>query len=228
MPQDNKIIQRWSKSVHEQIGIACCLMMMAGMFFSRALLSFSMFLMILNALHPVYIRAYWSRWKQNGFNILCFAFFLSYFISGLWSENTAYWFASSVNKFPFAILPFAFLTVPLHRAKVQKNIIAGLVLMQMLVIAHSLYLVIPQWANYVNGYNFSVAIPTTKYNDHIRFSLSLVLSVFLILYLLTEQWLSVYWRVAGIAVMALFVFYIYLLAAKSGLLCLFWQVLYMF
>lgn len=224
MESTTKLLKTWNGDVHEKVGIICCLLMIAGLFFSRALLSLSMFIMFVNALHPQFLKQYLKEWRKNVFSMLCLAFFLSYLISGLWSANVSYWLKASINKLPFVILPFAFLSIPLHKEKVQRLIILSLVGMQLLLIGYSLIELVLHLDYYMKGYHFSRPIPTTRYNDHIRFSLSLVLSFFLMMYLLLEKGKelisnSMRWVLAIIS--CVFFIYIHILAAKSGLLCLY-------
>ena len=224
MKNNGQLFRIWNEEVHEKTAVICCIFMIAGLFFSRALLSLSMFLMFVNALHPVYIAGYWKHWKNNAFSMLCLAFFGAYLVSGLWSTNFNFWWAATVNKLPFVILPFAFYSIPLYKDKVQKIFIISLALMQLIVIGYSVFLLSQNWHYYLTGYSISRPLPTTKYNDHIRFSLSLVLSVFLILYLLMEQGkkkLSLAAQAGLAAIIVVFVIYIHLLAAKTGVLCLY-------
>jgi len=224
MSRGNTLKSIWDESVCEAVAVICCLFMIAGLFFSRALLSLSMFVMFANALHPDHLKQYLRVWRKDAFSLLSTGFFLVYLISGLWSENTGFWFSATLNKLPFVVLPFAFLSVPLHKKKVQCILISGLVVMQLGVIAYSLLEVFSHWDYYLQGYHFSRPIPTTKYNDHIRFSLSLVLSVFLLLYLVLGKrgkplpsWFK--WTAAFAAFVI--VVYIHILAAKTGIICLY-------
>lgn len=214
------------RDIQGKVAVACCIGMMAGLFFSRALLSISMLVMFANALHPGTLRQNWNLWRKSPFALLSFAFFGTYLISGLWSDNEGFWLASTVNKLPFAILPFAFLPAPLHRAKYQRILILGLALMQLLVIGHSLFEFGLHADYYLQGYHISRPLPTTRYGDHIRFSLSLVISVLMLSFLLTdgdrnEKPLSRPWRLFAIGCMVLFILYIHILAAKTGIACLY-------
>ena len=224
MRQSYKAFTYWNKNVRDKIAIACCLCMVAGLFFSRALLSMSMFAMLVNALHPQFIGATWAAWKKNPFALLSFAFFCTYLLSGFWSENKDFWLASTINKIPFAILPFAFMSAPLQREQNQRIVIVGVALMQIAVIGYSLIEFGLHTEYYLQGYHISRPLPTTKYDDHIRFSLSLVISALLFCFLLFERremplpkWLKLF----SIGSIALFVVYIHILAAKTGLLCLY-------
>jgi hypothetical protein len=224
MKQSYKELTYWNKSVRDKVAIACCLGMVAGLFFSRALLSMSMFAMLINALHPGYIRESWLAWKKSSFAWLSLAFFCIYLLSGLWSGNKEFWLASTINKVPFAILPFAFMSAPLQREQNQRIIIVGVALMQIAVIGYSLVEFGLHTEYYLQGYHISRPLPTTKYDDHIRFSLSLVISILMNCFILFERrgmpasrWLKLF----SIGCIILFVIYIHILAAKTGLLCLY-------
>lgn len=217
---DNIIISR----NQDRIAVLCCLAMFAGLLFSRALLSLSMFVMILNALYPTNFKLYFSRWKNSSFCLLCFAFFLTYVVSGLWSGNKEFWLAGMINKLPFALLPFAFFSVPLNQPRYLRLIAAVLAGLLMLVVLYSLIQLGLNTEYYIQGYNVSRPLPTTKYGDHIRFSLSLVFSILISCYLLLEEGRAAvprWMRVFLVASIVLFIVYIHILAAKTGLLCLY-------
>lgn len=213
-----------SETVYEWIGAICCLGMIAGLFFSRALLSLFMFIMLLNALQPAKIRTNWQAWKQDRFALFAFLFFCSYLVSGLWSEDKSFWWAATLNKLPFIVLPFAFLSAPLRKDKYRQLVISGIVLMQLGVVIYSLTCLALNPEHYLSGYSFSNPLPTTKYNDHIRFSLSLVLSLLMCFFLLfepQEKPLPKALRFFLGFCALLFTGYIHILAAKTGLICLY-------
>jgi O-antigen ligase len=214
----------WNKDTRDRLSILCCLGMVVGLMFSRALLSLSMFIMFLNALNPHEIRENFNAWKKNLFAVLSFCFFFTYLISGLWSSNHDFWQAAVTNKLPFAVLPFAFLSAPLYKTKYQRILIIGIAVVQIIVVLSSLFQLGMHTEYYLDGYNFSRPIPTTKYGDHIRFSLSLVLSSVMFCYVLFEKktaplprWMKIFL----ICSVILFVLYVHILAAKTGLICLY-------
>lgn len=222
---NNQFIVR-QETVYEWIACICCLGMIAGLFFSRALLSLSMFLMFLNALFPGKAKESWQAWKQDKFSIFSMLFFGTYLVSGLWSEDKDFWLAAALNKLPFLILPFAFATAPLYKEKFQRTVITGIVLMQLLVVGYSLVQLLLNTDFYLSGYSFSNPLPTTKYNDHIRFSLSLVLSLLLSFFLLFEKQETPLPKILRIFLgccALLFIGYLHILAAKTGLVCLYFM-----
>ncbi|PSK93990.1 O-antigen ligase family protein [Taibaiella chishuiensis] len=212
------------EKAYEWIACICCLGMIAGLFFSRAILSLSMFIMLLNALQPARVRDNWQIWKQNRFALFAALFFGTYLVSGLWSGDKDFWWAATLNKLPFLVLPFAFTSAPLHKEYYRRVVITGIVLMQLGVVTYSLACLALNPDYYLSGYSFSNPLPTTKYNDHIRFSLSLVLSLLMCFFLLFEKqerplprWLR--YLLSGCCL--LFIGYLHILAAKTGLVCLY-------
>ncbi len=203
--------------------VLCCIAMLAGMFFSRVLLSGAMLLLFLNALRPGVFRRNLDAWRRDTFSWFALSFWTVYVVSGLWSQNTAFWWASVVNKIPFVILPFSLLAVPaLRKAGFQKMIILSLIIMQLAIIVYSIGQLMLHKEYYLQGYHVSQPLATTRYGDHIRFSLSLVLSILMSFYLLFDQkreTVSTGLKVFLYFVIVLFSLYIHVLAAKTGLVC---------
>lgn len=219
----NRFLPTWL-SAQERIALLLCMGMTAGFFWSRAVLSLSVVMLFVNALHPGHFFQYITKWKKDKFAICCFLFFLTYLLSGLWSADKSQWWSSVTNKLPFAVLPFAYYATPLDKPRYQRLLIYVLVLMQLTVIGYSLFMLFSNAAAYIEGYKHSHALPTTKYDDHIRFSLSLVLSLIMIVYLLFEQRNIALkkWIYTGLLLCGLiFIVYLHILAAKTGLLCLY-------
>lgn len=217
------VIKIWF-SIRERLAVLFCLCMLAGLMWSRALLSVSVVLFFANSLHPEIFLQRWNRWRKDYFAIACFLFFLSYLLSGVWSQNALQWWDSVTNKLPFAVLPFAFLSLPLKQNKWQRVIILSLVIIHLIVVFYSLSALLANFHYYVDAYNFSHSLPTTKYNDHIRFSLSVVATLIIIsncLFerkdLLCKRWQQ--WLLRASAV--IFILYLHVLASKTGLIVLY-------
>jgi hypothetical protein len=198
--------------------------MVTGFFCSRAVLSVSIIFLFVNSLFPGSLRRNWEAWKKDKFSLACCLFFSAYFISVCWSRDYGEWWDTVTNKLPFLVLPFAFLSIPFYKARYRNIIVVTLFLLQVIVIFYSLSQLFLHPEAYIRGYNFSQVLPTTKYNDHIRFSLSLVLSLLIIFYLLFEKRqvrpgraLMVFFAFCG----ALFIVYLHILAVKTGILCLY-------
>lgn len=211
-----------------RIAVFLFMCMIAGMMWSRALLSVSIVVAFANALHPANIASYWKSWRRNKFTIACCLFFLSYVLSGFWSVDRGQWWNSVTNKLPFVVLPFAIQALPLHKKRVQRVLLSFLLLAQLVVIAYSTWTFFNNIGYYIDAYNVSHSLPTTKYDDHIRFSLSLVASLIILLYYLFENKI-VFCRKNEQRILAIvgviFILYLHLLAAKTGLIVLYFTLL---
>ena len=214
------VTKYWSLQVQEWLACICCVGMVAGMLFSRGLLSVSMIIMFVNALHPATLRENWERSRRNRFVLFSLLFFAAYAISGFWSEDIPNWSRIQQIKLPFLFLPFAFLGAPLHKVKFQRYTIYGILITLLCGMAYSFSFLIAD-----PGYfNTNPHLPSPLEGDYIRFTIALVLGLQMIFYLFSEKTslplknaekiLLVLWSITAIA-------YIHVQAAKSGMLCLY-------
>lgn len=210
----SRITSFWTPEIQEWIASVCCITMLAGMLFSRAILSVSMIVMVINTLHPDSIRQSWLNTKGNRFVICGILFFLSYVAAVGWTDDKAAWLPFVQIKLPFVFLPFALLNAPLHQIRHQKFVIFGVLLVLLCGMLYSLSFLIINPELYKNGGH----LPSPLEGDYIRFTMTLVLSINLVLYLFYEKLvldrvirsLLVAWCVLAIA-------YIHIQAAKSGI-----------
>ncbi len=214
----------WTKDVQQWIAALCCIALFSGFVFSRALVSIGMIVMVANALHPDVVKEAWARWRRNAYGLFCLLFFCTYLISGLWSDDKAAWQDFTMMKLPFALLPFAFCSVPFHKRKFLLIICISIGTVLGGAVLYSTGSFLLDSERYIAGYTLSQTIPTTKYGDHIRFSQSLALFVLICFYFIFEKDTRANHRglrllFAGFAL--LFAGYLHLLAAKTGLLCLY-------
>lgn len=217
------ITKIWTLPAQEWIATLSCIAMFVGFICARALMSIGMITLFINALHPQVAGMAWQKARRSPFAILALLFFLSYLLSGLWSADREQWSLFTTMKLPFIILPFAFFTIPFHKRKclLAINLAVGAVLL--VAVGYSVGVFLSDIDYYIQGYSASHMIPTTKYGDHIRFSLSLALFVLNCLYFVFEarpalsralRWCF------GIAAV-IFAAYLHLLSAKTGLMCLY-------
>ena len=115
-----KVCSVWSVPVQKWISVFCCLMMMVGLLYARAILSIAIIVFVANAFHPLIIKKYWWQAAQNGFVILCMMFFACYLISGFWSYNAVAWADELVLKLPFLLFPLAFFSTPINEKNMQQ------------------------------------------------------------------------------------------------------------
>ncbi|RQO30538.1 hypothetical protein DBR32_13320 [Taibaiella sp. KBW10] len=213
LKKDYSQLQNWT-------AVLACLMMIAGMLHARALVSIGVILLFINACLPGSFNIHWQLLKKSRFAQLAILFFASYLISGLWSTDTAAWGQKVVIKLPFLLLPFGFLSLPTEKIKYLRIVIYGISAILMFNVFQSLSVFFQNSDYYIQSYGASKLIPTSIYNDYIRFSLTLVLTILLNLYLLIEKWTQLKsWDkvLIGIIILVLTAFN-HLLATKTGLL----------
>ncbi|MEZ5045587.1 MAG: O-antigen ligase family protein [Chitinophagaceae bacterium] len=212
-----------SQQTRYRIALLSSIGLLAGFFFSRAVLSISFMALFVNAIHPDQIRVAYKQWKQNYFLLFSLAYFLLYFLSVLWSHDKHTWLVEVIKKLPFAIMPFAMLSLPIKQKKYLLLVIGFLFLFDIIIIGRGLVALYFHYDEYLHGYSVSKVLPTTKYNDHIRFSLTLVFSLYLALFLILEkkQWLRKTYIYLLVAFCLLLFTYIHILAVKSGVIALY-------
>ncbi len=214
----------WNKNVRDWLCCICCMGMFAGMLFSRALLSISMVVFIVNALHPESIRQSFTQWKQSAFAKWAILFVLAYLISGIWSEDAGQWFVTWKGKIPFLILPLAFFSAPFNQYKFRLVVTFSIAALLSAAMINSIAALIANPTYYLEGYEQSHPLPTTVYGDHIRFSLSIVLSMLLCFFVLFEKQerkLSSLSKILLWSYCILSFVYIHILAAKTGIMALY-------
>lgn len=206
----------WSVKNQELISVLCCILMIAGLLFARALLSIGMILLFLNALHPQKIKENWATFKRSKFAILCMVFFAAYCLSGLWSEDKESWFSTIQIKLPFIFIPFAMGDLHLEKGKRFKIIITALLILLLAGMSYGFSFIITHPSQFASGSH----LPSPLEGDYIRFTIALVLALLLIIFLYnnrsryvlskTHVGLLLSWSIIAIA-------YIHIQAAKSGL-----------
>ncbi len=203
--------------------------MMVGFLLSRAILSIGMITVIANGFLQGDFKERVGVFKKDYLlpGITCL--FILPFISGLWSNDQSAWLEMMQDMLPLFLLPFA---MTMQKGFERKHFLFFALVWISLLFAGSLW----SAAHYVNNqenyealYRLSKTLPTPAENDHIRFSMAIVIA--LLLWLKLEEWKSgssliIKWscRVAA----AWFVIYLHLIGAKTGLVGLYIAVLPLF
>lgn len=200
--------------------LAAVWMMVAGYLYSRGVLSVGMMLLVALAFYPPLLRRQWHTFRNNRFAWLCIAFFMTYALGGLWTEDTENWLAILRVKLPFLTLPFAMLALPLEKPAARRILFNGILLIMLSGIAYAVYHLLLNPSAFLKGLHFKG--PVT--GDYIRHTVGLSLSANLALYLLLHK------KQLGLrtgelvlaygSLIAIFI-YIHLQAAKSGMLTLY-------
>lgn len=201
---------------------ALFIFMIAAFFFSRAMLSMGVIAFAgISFLHndiKTHLRTFFSSPVLWGMSLL----FVLPLISGLWSEDKKEWLSVLRLKLPLLALPLAF-AAPFSFSKKQWTI-AGYIFI-IAVTAGTLwsmskYMVSIETIN--ASYLKAKSIATPLNNDHVRFSW-LVSAAILLCGLMGWQ-LRKQQRVVSISLLvcaAWFIFYLHILAARTGLFALY-------
>lgn len=214
----NLLNRYWTSRSQEWIVAIACVAMIAGMLFSRAVLSISMVLLFLNALHPQKVRDNWKAFKESRFALCCILFFLTYVISGIWSADKPNWLAFIQIKLPFVFLPFSLINAPFKDDRLRKVTTGGVLLVLLGGMLYSAWplLLDPGYLHYHSH------LPSPMEGDYIRFTIALVFGVQFVLWFFLRKG----YKSSGRKALALLVLwallatvYIHVQAAKSGLLC---------
>lgn len=198
------------------IAIFCLLLMIAGFLYSRALLTVGMALMGAHAL----ITQRKVQPKEWTYIYWGLAWLLLYGLSGLWSEDLSRWWSHFFDKWPLVLLPLAFFLGPRWKPKALRFLVWGTGLLLLSGVAFSLLLFMEAPEAILESYGYAKVMPTPAEGDHIRFSLSLAIYIFLAL----GTWPHFAHRAEAWTMgllLAILIIYIHWLAARTGLAVLY-------
>ena len=194
--------------------------MIAGLFFSRALLTTGSILLFLGA---VMNTNFSILCKKNGahYQLLLIFLFLIPVISGLWSSDLSEWWQRCETKLPFLLFPVAFAMIILTR----KTYICLSVLFIALVVAGTVWSFILYLQNIQSihaGYLRSTLMKVWLNNDHVLFSWAIVLAILLTIQLLSIiKHRSINHKIISWIVVTWLIVFLHILAARTGLVCLY-------
>jgi O-antigen ligase len=207
---NNSLLQK------SNIACVCILAMFIGFLVNQVALSISMFFFCINALRGVHPR----RWLQNKWWLIGIAWLLVIVVSYFWSEDKAHWERAFQVKLPLLLFPVACGFMPPLSVKQLERLTLLIGLALFCGVCYSMSFLITQPQKYLLEYRWSVLLPTPCSQDHVRFSMSLAL--FIIWSVFLWPWLGNRAVKAGVAAFSvLFVVYLHVLAAKSGLVALY-------
>lgn len=189
--------------------------MFAGLVLSRGVLSVSMIAMVVNGI------LYWIGAAQRGekswdwvYGVVGL-FFITYLLSGIWSEDKRYWVERLQVKIPFLLLPIGFLPLKkLDREEFHRLLSLYVVTMFL----SAVYVLVKYMLNRDDITYWSGEVMETPYS-HVRYSLMIAFAAFVSLHLFLEDfaWLTKFdkWIVATLGL--LLAVFLHVLAVRSGL-----------
>lgn len=213
-------------NIHLFIFYAAVLLLVIGFLCSRALLSIGTISLIANAFIQGDLKERFRKFSSDKLSIAISCLFVLPFVSGLWSSNKEEWAAFMQDKLPLLLLPFALV---LQKGIKQQQLVWFKLFWITAMVAGSVWSTlqyIAAFQHFNEAYRFSQTIPTPVADDHIRFSMGIVIA--LLFWLKLEERKTITARVPALLVRAVtvwFIVYLHILGAKTGLLGLYVVVL---
>jgi O-antigen ligase len=197
---------------HEQWVTVSLAGLLIGLLVSRALVSFASVLIVVPFLFNY-------RKIKTGYWLAMLLIFLPVIVSGYWSADKDLWWNSLVVKLPLITMMLGLSAVAMTDKQWTENVWAFL-----LIISIGCCWSLWQYANNFmaihEAYLKAKTLPTPADNDHIRFSWLVVTAVLLgIRCVLREKQKTM--RVILAMVIGFLIIYLHILAAKTGLICLY-------
>jgi len=190
-------------------------MVIAGMFLSRAMMSIGMITLVIHTL------AQWNKLKHLRVNIngniasWCVLYFIVMALSLITATDTAFAQERFQIILPFVVLPLAFGTMGRWNQGQWTFFVAFFLSFLAVGMGWSMMVYFSHKEAYDAGYGLSQVIPTPFRNDHIRFSMAVIMGLcFGVEWLFLKQ--KVY-RYAGMGFCVLAVIYLHILSSKTGL-----------
>lgn len=209
-------------TIHLYLFFTGMILLLFGFLFSRAMLSISMFIIIANGLLQGDWKERWPVFLQQKYLVGISCLFILPFISGLWSNDIITWLHAMEDKLPLLLMPVALV---MQRGFEKKHFVLFSLLWIILLFGGTVWSGIQYLQEkelYNHLYRFSKVIPTWADNDHIRFSMGIIISI--LLWLKLEEWKAIsssFLRWLMRAVMLWFVLFLHILGAKTGLIGLY-------
>lgn len=225
MPIDFKALKQgpFPQPVHHQwLGVACLVAMMVGMMTSsEALISIAFIALVCNAVLNRQLLQLWKQFIRHPALLGIAGIFLVYALSGLYSENTAYFFRRLRTSLPLVLLPFAILSIPRLGRRPYYGLLYLFFLLTLVTCAAVVYNYLTDYAAITALYKKGQVMPTPM--RHIRFSLAVALAVAGGFYLYARGfwWRNPAERYLLIGGSLFMIAFLHLLAVRSGLLALY-------
>ncbi len=207
---------------HQWIILLVIILFFAGLIFSRAVLSITSVLIIIPFLFNKETLDVSERKLVLCFMLLLLPVLASYF----WSSDKNTWMRFVFIKLPLLFIPIGLLSIKNFEKQtwiIGTKIIIAIVL---LCSVWSVWNYSIQIQEISKSYLVAKLIPTVLDNDHVRFSWLVVLAIILLVHICFFEWLSLktlYKFLYGL-ICVWFVFYLHLLASKTGLVCMYLSV----
>jgi len=211
----------------KEILVYSMMIMIAGLLFSRLVLSAGLFVFIpASLLHKNILRQFKDFFSSPVLWSMTILFFIP-LITGLWSDDMAHWSRIMRIKLPLLLLPVCFAGLKDLSFKDWEKIAWAFLIVIFLGSCWSAYQYLQDVKTVHEGYLRSQAIVTPMKNDHVRFSLLVSIAIFTGIFILYKKidLVKTATRVMLITVIIALVIYLHVLAVRTGLLCFYLSIL---
>jgi O-antigen ligase len=211
---------RIDKPLKQQLIFLSMILMLLGLFTSRALLSVSLIcFLLLTCIHKNFISqsiAFLKNPLLIGMSLLFFIPFISWF----WTEDKNMWLRFSRIKLPLFLLPLAFAGDWQLSPKQWKGIAYSFLILVLAGCGWSLWQYTQNVEIIHREYLKAKVLPTPLDNDHVRFSLLVAIAIISCVVLIREVVQRNIKIIIGVAC-SFFIVYLHILSARTGLLVLY-------
>ncbi len=211
----------YNQRYRENLLVLVILLMLLGLFFSRAMLSVGTGLFFLLSLWGIRFQKFKQLFLQNTYYWLLTLLFLLPLISGIWSTDKVEWWNRTQVKIPLFLIPLAFLIMPVLSRRAFLFLSWCYIILVTATSVYSVVLFSLDSFSFLQSYQKAGLMQVSFDNDHVRYSWAVVIALLLLLTLYKnnfnkrlENWLCIF-------LIGWLVFYIHLLAAKTGLIALY-------
>ncbi len=202
---------------HDLLAISGCLLILNGLFISRAMMSIGIMTLTGNALLNANLINNFKSFFSKPHLLLLSGYVLLLGISFFWSQDTHFFDERILIALPFLVMPFAFHSMKPFSNRWYDALFLLFIALCFFGMTWSLVHYFQHKEAFDAGYGFSQVIPTPFKNDHIRFSLAVVLCICFSVDLIFRTGLK--WLQALLIFTTVFaIFYLHVLSAKTGLL----------
>lgn len=187
-------------------------------------------------IHPN-VREHLKRVGIDRVGLWSIAVWLVFLVSALWSHNTNYLFHSLQIHLPLLVVPIGFAATKDISIKFFQYILAFFVFCTAIGTFYSAYFILAQNGDVLALYQVGKSAITPFKGDHVRFSIAVIMAILFLRYLLKADFFEnvnisnnqngstsgsvKIFKSIGWVLLAWFVVYVHLLAAKTGLICLY-------
>ena len=194
-----------------------CVSILLGLYVSRAMISIGMMTLLGAALLNLELEKNWKSFLKVNYLLLITFYFLLLSISFFWSEDKYYFVSRLQTILPFLILPFAFHSFKNWKENWFQYVMLVFVFLNLIGNTYSLINYFSHKEMYDLGYSFSKVIPTPFKNDHIRYSIAVLLSIIFCIEIYRHQKNNLL-KIALLLVVFYDILFLHILSAKTGLL----------